>query len=287
MRMALRWYLELTKPAVTGLLVLGGVAGAFMDLAGVASSPIRFLIGFIGLYVAVSGANAVSNYIDRDIDAKMLRTCNRALPSGKVRPGTALAFGLALLILGTAVALLVSAYEAAWIAIGAFFDPFIYNYLTKRRTPLNIAIASPAGGAPIMAGWSLASGSFYSLAPFLLFIIVVVWTPVHIWSIAIKYSEDYRRAGVPMLPVVYGSRASSATVLAFSVTLTAFAAAFGELAFGAWAMASLAVLGAVMVALSAALFVKGGASEAMRVFMYSNLYLLIVYLLVIVGNALR
>lgn len=280
-------YIELTKPAVTALLVLGGIAGAFMDIRGLSLHPLGFIVGFIGLYIAVSGANTISNYIDRDIDAIMLRTCERPLPSGRVKPRDALEFGLALLLLGVLISAFVSLYEALWIAIGAFFDPFIYNYLTKRRTPLNIVIASPAGGAPIMAGWSSVSGSFFSLMPFLLFLIVVVWTPVHIWSIAIKYREDYKRAGVPMLPVVYGSSASYVIILAFSIALMALASVFGDIMYGYYALLVLLILGAVMVALSIMLTVDNSASSAMRVFIYSNIYLMIVYLLVIVGSLIR
>lgn len=285
--MGFKSYIELTKPAVTALLVLGGVAGAFMDLHGILAKPLYFLVGFIGLYIAVSGANAISNYIDRDIDAIMLRTCERALPSGKIKPINALMFGLLLLLLGTIIAAVISVYEAIWIVIGAFFDPFIYNYLTKRKTPLNIAIASPAGGAPIMAGWSSVSGSFFSIAPFMLFLIVIVWTPVHIWSIAIRYSDDYKRAGVPMLPVVYGKGVSSGIILSFSLALTALAAAFGYLAFGYYAMIALVILGVFMIALSMLLLIDEDGRNAMRLFIYSNIYLMIVYLLAIIGSLIK
>ncbi len=278
-------YLNLTKPQVSFLLFLGGITGAFMALRPIVAHVFRFLVGMIGLYLSIAGANALSNYIDRDIDAKMKRTCNRALPSGKLTPQEALRFSFLILSVGLLLALYSSIYELFWIVVGVVFDPVLYNFLSKRRTYYNILIGSIAGGTPVMAGYSLASGSFFSLAPFLIMLLIIIWTPVHIWSIAIKYRDDYRNANVPMLPVVKGVRNASYAIAASAVLLFAVAFLYALEFMSPVFLAMMVAAGLAVLYLSIKLFVSTDIEgDSMRLFIFSNLYLGIVFVLIIINS---
>ena len=278
-------YINLTKPAVSALLLLGGITGAFMDLQNIVRFPIKFLIGIVALFISIAGANALSNYIDRDIDAKMKRTCNRALPSGKISPKEAIRFAVATIIVGLIVAFYVSFYEFFWILIGVVFDPVLYNFLSKRRTYYNILIGSIAGGAPVMAGWSAVSGALFSVQPFLIMIAIIIWTPVHIWSIAIKYKDDYEKANVPMLPVVKGIKTSSYAIGSFALALFIVTALYGleymKEPFGIIVI----ILGLVMLLFSIRLLSsKNVMNDSMRLFIFSNIYLAIVFIFIIINS---
>ncbi len=281
-------YVNLTKPAVSMLLFLGGVTGAFMGFQKIVSEPIKFLIGMIALYFAISGANALSNYIDRDIDAKMKRTCNRALPSGKLTPNEAITFATSILIIGLIIALFVNIYEVLWILVGIIFDPILYNFMSKRRTYYNILIGSIAGGTPVMAGWSAVTGELFSIKPFLILLAIIIWTPVHIWSIAIKYKEDYERAKIPMLPVVKGVKASSYGIGAFAIALFLVTAFYGLEYMNRLFASIMIVFGMVILALSIKLFISSKVEkDSMMLFIFSNVYLAIVFILIIVYSVLN
>ncbi|MGC9208666.1 MAG: heme o synthase [Nitrososphaeria archaeon] len=278
-------YLNLTKPQVSFLLFLGGITGAFMALRPIAAHVFRFLVGMIGLYLSIAGANALSNYIDRDIDAKMKRTCNRALPSGKLTPQEALRFSFVVLSVGLLLALYSSIYELFWIVMGVIFDPVLYNFLSKRRTYYNILIGSIAGGTPVMAGYSLASGILFAPAPFLLMLLIIIWTPVHIWSIAIKYREDYRNANVPMLPVVKGVRSASYAIAASAVMLFAVAFSYALKFMSTIFSVIMVAAGLVILYLSIKLLVSSDIEgDSKKLFIFSNLYLGIVFVLIIINS---
>ncbi|MDP8023801.1 MAG: heme o synthase [Nitrososphaeria archaeon] len=281
-------YVNLTKPAVSLLLFLGGITGAFMDFEKIVSDPIEFLIGMIALYLAIAGANALSNYIDRDIDAKMKRTCNRALPSGKLTPKEAITFATSILIIGLIIALFVNLYEFIWILAGIIFDPILYNFMSKRRTYYNILIGSIAGGTPVMAGWSAVTGELFSIKPFLILLAIIIWTPVHIWSIAIKYKDDYQRANIPMLPVVKGIKLSSYAIGIFAIALFLVTAFYGLEYMNMLFALIMIMFGIVILALSIKLFISSKVEkDSMRLFIFSNIYLAIVFILIIVYSVLN
>ncbi len=281
-------YINLTKPAVTALLFLGGITGAFMSFQKVISEPAKFIVGMVALYLSISGANALSNYIDRDIDAKMKRTCNRALPSGKLTPKEAILFAIIVLIIGLIITLFVNLYEFFWIVVGIIFDPILYNFMSKRRTYYNILIGSIAGGTPVMAGWSAVSGALFSLEPFLILIAIIVWTPVHIWSIAIKYKDDYERANIPMLPVVKGIKASSYAIGAFAIALFLVTTLYGLYYMNALFVSIIVVFGVVILVLSLKLFLSNKIQEdSFRLFIFSNIYLGIVFISIIFYSILE
>ena len=156
-------------------------------------------------------------WYDADIDAVMTRTQRRPVPMGRVQPGEALAFGLTLASFAVVVlGLLVNVLAAALLAFTIFFYVVVYTMWLKRSTPQNIVIGGAAGAFPPMIGWAAVTGSL-SLEPVLLFLIIFIWTPPHFWALALYRTEDYARAGIPMLPVVAGDASHAAPYSALHV----------------------------------------------------------------------
>jgi protoheme IX farnesyltransferase len=176
------------------------------------------------------GARAVANYIDRDIDALMERTRRRPLPSGAIAPLNALVLGFGLIASGLAVAMAFGPAIVLLIALGLADNLVVYALLTKRTSPLSIVLGAPSGGAPAFIGYVAVSGHVDLLAVVLAGF-VMLWTPIHIWSLAIHSKDDYARASVPMLPVAVGVRRSAQYVglasLAFGVLTVLFITAGG------------------------------------------------------------
>jgi len=193
--MGLREYVEVTKPRIWSLLVYTGVAGYLIASGG--SIDTRLLILTVALILGTGGANTLTGYIDRDIDAVMKRTMKRPIPSGRLDPGNALYYGLLLSIGSISLALMLNPLCGVLMAIGLFDNVVVYSLWSKRRTPLNIILGAPSGGVPTLIGYA-AYDATLPLDAWLLFLLVVIWTPLHIWTLALVYREDYLRAGVPM-----------------------------------------------------------------------------------------
>lgn len=193
-------YVLVTKPPTVLLLVFTAVGG-MIAAVGPAIPWGKFLIAFLAITAGCAGANTITAYIDRDIDAVMERTRRRPLPQGIISPEEALRWGIFL----NTVAILLSAFlnwwALFWMLFGLFDNIVVYSLLSKRRTPWNIILGSFSGGAPTVFGWAAMRGDI-ALLPVLMAALVVLWTPGHIWSLALRYRDDYARAGVPMLPVV-------------------------------------------------------------------------------------
>ncbi len=201
-------FIIMTKPRVWVFLLITGIAGEVFALGILGSLD---LIGFfyVALYIALGlmGAESLSNYFDLSIDKKMKRTMNRALPSGKMSPKVALYGGLILIVITLILAEFRSFLSFAFMATGIFDYTIIYSLLTKKKTSWNIILGAYSGGAPLLAGF-YAFTSAYNLVSILLFLTIFIWTPLHIWSLSIKYRDDYAAASVPMLPVNRTTRQS-------------------------------------------------------------------------------
>jgi heme o synthase len=210
-------YISLLKPRVMSLVV-------FTALVGLAVAPghLHPLTGFTALLciaVGAGAAGALNMWYDADIDAVMARTARRPVPMGRVLPGEALSFGLTLA--GFAVmtlGLLVNWVAAGLLAFTIFFYVAVYTVWLKRSTPQNIVIGGAAGAFPPMIGWAATTGSL-SLEPILLFLIIFFWTPPHFWALSLYRTEDYARAGIPMLPVVAGDRTTRRQILLYTAIL--------------------------------------------------------------------
>ncbi|MCV6586278.1 MAG: heme o synthase [Marinibacterium sp.] len=246
-------FFALLKPRVMSLVVFTAMVGLLA--APVAVNP---FIGFCAiLFIAVGGgaSGALNMWWDSDIDRIMKRTKGRPIPSGKVDREDALAIGLALS--GFAVVMLALATNilaGAWLAFTIFFYVVIYSMWLKRSTPQNIVIGGAAGAFPPVIGWVAATGSM-AWEPWLMFALVFMWTPPHFWALALFMRSDYDDAGVPMLTVTHGRRATRRHILAYTALLAVLAIGAGFTSIGgpiymavAVVMNALFLLGAIRIA---------------------------------------
>ncbi|HEX3504836.1 MAG TPA: heme o synthase [Xanthobacteraceae bacterium] len=270
-------YLALMKPRVMSLVVFTALVG--LVLAPGHIHPVIGLTALICIAVGAGASGALNMWYDADIDARMARTAARPIPAGRLRPGEVLAFGLILAGFSVVVlGLLVNVAAAALLALTIGFYVIIYTMWLKRSTPQNIVIGGAAGALPPVIGWASVTGSV-SLEPIMLFLIIFMWTPPHFWALALYRKDDYVRAGVPMLPVVSGERATRRQILLYTLILAPLGAApwlmgYVGVAYGATAI----VGGAVMVALALRILVeKEGYKASKQMFAFSILYLFLLF----------
>ncbi|MCS6890586.1 MAG: heme o synthase [Rhodovarius sp.] len=237
----LRDWIALLKPRVLTLVVYTGAAGLLVAPGSL--HPVLAFAALLCITVAAGAAGAINMWYDRDIDALMRRTQGRPIPSGRIEPGSALAYGIALaagsvLLMGLATNWLAAAVLAASI----LFYVFVYTIWLKRRTPQNIVIGGAAGAFPPLIGWTAVTGSI-DIEPLLLFAIIFFWTPPHFWALSLFAHADYQRAGVPMLPVVAGARETRRQVLIYTLVLFPLALSpwFLGMAGGIYGAAALAL----------------------------------------------
>ncbi|HEU5322636.1 MAG TPA: heme o synthase, partial [Methylomirabilota bacterium] len=267
-------FVTLTKPRVVSLLLVTTVIPLFV--ASPAAPPLGLVLWTaVGGYLMAGGANAINMWFDRDIDTVMGRTSRRPVPSGRIRPGAALAFGVVLGAAAFAVFLVFVNALAAWLALaGLLYYVFVYTMWLKRTTPLNIVLGGAAGSFPPLVGWAAGSGTI-DLPAIYLFAIVFYWTPPHFWALALMKQADYARAGVPMLPVVRGERETKWQMLLYSVILvplTLVPSVFG--AFGGLYAAAALLLGLRLVWYCVRLLREERLTPtAWRLYRFSLLYL--------------
>ena len=266
-------YATLTKPPIIVLLVLTALGGMFLASQGAPPLGLALLV-CAGGALGAGGANALNHYWDRDIDARMSRTWQRPVPAHRVAPNSALAFGVllnvaAFLLLWTGVNLL-----AALLTLAAtLFYVFVYTMWLKRTTPQNIVIGGAAGSIPPVVGWVAVTGSV-EIPAFFLFAIIFLWTPPHFWALALLIQKDYERAGVPMLPVVAGREHTAANIFVYSIIVAVAGAAFFFTPAVDWIYLGAALpLGTMFVVLAWRLTRECSARRARRVYLYSLLYL--------------
>ena len=210
------WF-ALLKPRVLTLVVFSGLVGLL-----VAPGHINPVIGFAAVLciaVAAGAAGAINMWYDRDIDAVMRRTARRPIPAGRIDPGEALSFGVALAVASVLVMWLATNLVAAvLLALSIGFYVFVYTMWLKRRTPQNIVIGGAAGAFPPLIGWVAVTGGV-DVLPLVMFAMVFLWTPPHFWTLSLYAHADYARAGVPMLPVVAGAKQTRRQIMLYSLLL--------------------------------------------------------------------
>jgi protoheme IX farnesyltransferase len=212
-----RDWIALLKPRVMSLVVFTGAIGLLVAPGHL--NPVLAFTAILCIAVAAGACGAINMWYDRDIDAVMHRTRNRPLPAGRIEPSAALSYGVTLAVGSVIVMFLALNVAAAFVlALSIAFYVFVYTVWLKRRTPQNIVIGGAAGAFPAVVGWAAVTGSV-DLVPLVLFSIVFFWTPPHFWSLALFANEDYRRAGVPMLPVVAGAKETRRQILLYTLLL--------------------------------------------------------------------
>jgi protoheme IX farnesyltransferase len=250
--------------------------------------PARLVFSvLLGGSLGAGGANALNHYLDRDIDQLMGRTSRRPLPGQRIPPQNALWFGIALN--GAAFALLavwVNLLSAVLTVSATLFYVLVYTKWLKRTSTQNIVIGGAAGAVPPLVGWAAVTGSL-GLPALYLFALVFFWTPPHFWALALLIQGDYARAGVPMLPVVMGPGETAKFIFLHTVTLVTLSLLFAILpGTGGIYLASAATLGSVFLLLAWRVLRDASKPNALRLYLYSLLYLALLFLAIMVDSAL-
>jgi len=282
--------IALTKPAIMSLLLLTALGGMFLAAHGIPPFGILAAI-LIGGAAASGGAASLNHYFDRDIDERMRRTRHRPLPAHRVSTSVAVWWGIALNLIAFVVLAVFANLLAATLALaGTVFYILVYTVWLKRSTAQNIVIGGAAGAIPPLVGWAAITGSL-DLSAWLLFAIVFFWTPAHFWALALLIRDDYERAGVPMLPVVRGDEATAWNILAYAASLlplTLLLFISGGLGYVYLAVAI--ILGGLFIAYAFRLLrsgVAGRRAMARAVYLYSLVYLALLFVAIMVDSTLR
>lgn len=283
----LRAYLALTKPRIIQTLLITTVPPMFVAQGGVPGIGLVFWT-VLGGALAAGGANAVNMWYDRDIDAVMKRTTKRPLVVGVMTPQAALWFAVGLLIAAFVVfAVWVNLLSGVISIAAACFYIFVYTMWLKRSSTSNIVIGGAAGSAPALVGWSAVRDEI-SLASFLMFVIVFLWTPPHFWALAMKYRGDYEAARVPMMPVVRSASYTTLNILVYTLAVTAVSLALGPVAQLGVLYGLTAIFGgAVFIGLALALHRDPTDAKAMRVFHWSITYITLVFCAMAIDQFVR
>jgi len=252
-RQRVKDYVTLTKPRIISLLLVTTIVPMIVAVGGWPDGW-TVLWTMLGGYLMAGGANTINMYVDRDIDAYMVRTSLRPIPSGRMTPDHALAFGLVIALASFALFwFLVNPLSAVLALAGLLYYVFIYTRLLKRTSPQNIVVGGAAGAFPPLVGWAAVTGNI-SVTAVVMFLIVFFWTPPHFWALALVKQKDYGRVGIPMAPNVWGERRTMRKMLAYTlvlVPLTLFPLLYGglglvygalALALGAWMLAGVVKL---------------------------------------------
>jgi protoheme IX farnesyltransferase len=281
-----RDFFALLKPRVMSLVVFTGFAG--LAVAPGDLHPVLAAVAILCIAVASGAAGAINMWYDRDIDAVMERTRQRPIPTGKVEPSEALAFGV---ILASGAVMLMflatNAVAAGLLAAAVLFYVFVYTMWLKRRTTQNIVIGGAAGAFPPAIGWAAVTGDV-GIEAATLFLLIFFWTPPHFWALALYRKGDYAAAGVPMLPVIHGTRETKRQMLVYTVLLVALSLAPCFLGFAGWPVygAVAAALSLIFLALAIAVWRDESDRSAKRMFGYSIFYLFGLFAILIADNAL-
>jgi len=270
-------YYQLTKPRIILLLLITTASGMFVAAEG-RVDPLLLLITLLGGALASGSANTINCLYDRDIDYIMERTRWRPIPSGRVHPRDALIFALALAGLSFGLLATFANVLAAGLSMaGIIFYVLIYTHWLKRHSTQNIVIGGAAGAIPPLVGWAAVTGDL-SWAPWLMFVIIFLWTPPHFWALAMMIRDDYAAVGVPMLPVIEGDAVTAKQILIYSILLCPMSLLLVyPLGVNGWLYGSIALfLGVLLIYKSWQLLQTPSDRQVARsVFKYSIFYLML------------
>ena len=280
---ALSDYFALLKPRVMSLVVFTSAVGMFLAPGNL--HPVLMFAALLCIAVGAGASGAVNMWFDRDIDAIMLRTQSRPLPAGRVAPATALTIGIWLAVGSVSLmALAINWLCALLLAVTICFYIFIYTMWLKRKTPQNIVIGGAAGALPPVIGWAAVAGDI-GLAALALFLIIFLWTPPHFWALSLVRVNEYKKVGVPMLPVVAGITSTKRHIFWYSIALvlsTVLPLAIGL--SGAVYGIGAALLGLIFFLLAVKVMWRDNIDDSKRLFSFSILYLFLIFVLLAVDH---
>ncbi len=277
-------YIQLTKPSIIYLLVLTAATAMFL-VDGFETNLLTALTGIFGIGLIAASSAAINQILDLEIDGKMKRTDRRPLVAGKIPVINAITFAAILFIIGSFLLLTFNNFLAWALTVATWiFYAFLYTRVLKFAGPQNIVIGGLAGAMPPVLGWVALTGSISPL-PLLLVAIIFVWTPPHFWALAIDRIDDYENANVPMMPVVKGIEYTKIQILLYSFLLLACSLlpfAIGSL--GIFYFISASSLGLIFIFLAARLMQDKNNSGAIPFFLYSIIYLTILFVSMILDR---
>ena len=279
-------FVSLLKPRVMSLVVFTGFVGLY--LAPGDGNLILQTIAVLCIAIGAGASGAINMWYDRDIDAVMSRTKTRAIPSGKITAEAALTFGI--LLAGGSV--MVMGLAVNWVAatllmVTIMFYVFVYTVWLKRRTPQNIVIGGAAGAFPPMIGWAAVTGTV-SIESITLFTIIFIWTPPHFWALSLYRSDDYKAAGVPMMPLVHGRYETKKQILLYSIVLCPLGVApFWLGTLGAVYGATSAILGVLFIGAAWRVMKNDSEKNCKQLFGFSIFYLFFLFFAMIVDRCVN
>jgi heme o synthase len=270
-------FVALTKPRIIELLLITTVPTMVLAEQGWPSTWL-VVVTLVGGALAAGGANTFNMYVDRDIDRLMLRTRNRPLVTGRVRPRDAVVFGVVLEAIAFAVLWVGANLLSAVLALAATgFYVGVYTLWLKRTSRQNIVVGGAAGAVPVLVGWAAVTGSL-AWEPWILFVAMFLWTPPHFWALAVKYADDYRAADVPMLPAVVPLADAVRQMVLYTVALVASTLVLVPVAGLGWIYTVTAVvLGATFIGATVLLGRAPTPAASMRVFGFSITYVTVLF----------
>ena len=280
-------YVALTKPRIIELLLITTVPTMVLAERGWPSWGL-VLVTLLGGTLAAGGANAINMYIDRDIDALMERTKMRPLVTGVIAPRNALIFAISLEFIAFGVLWAGANLLSGILAICAtLFYVFVYSLWLKRTSKQNIVIGGAAGAVPVLVGWAAVTNSV-SWSAVLLFAVIFFWTPPHFWALAIRHNDDYKAAGVPMLPAVVSLRQTTAAMVRYCIAVVVVSLALIPVADLGWVYGVVAgIVGALFLGGTIALGRRPTEAGAMRLFSFSITYISLLFLALTVDVLVR
>ena len=285
MSLTISEFFKLTKPGVLYLLMI--TAGASMILAtNFNLDIIKALTGFLGIAFIAGSSAAINQILDFKYDSVMERTVKRPIVTGKISVTSATVFASFLFIAGSALILYFNNFLTWALTFGTWiFYAFFYTKVLKFSGSQNIVIGGLAGAMPPLLGWTAVAGSIDPL-PLLLVLLIFIWTPPHFWALAINKKDEYAKAGIPMMPVVKGIEYTKIQIVLYSillmvVSLLLFATGY----FGYLYLIGAAILGGIFIQKSWKLKQSTGTDNSMSLFLYSIVYLTLIFLLMIVDRA--
>ena len=278
------------KPRVMSLVL-------FTCMVGLLIAPINVdftsaCISLLAVAIGSGAAGTLNMWYESDLDALMSRTCLRPIPTGKVKKNQALYFGIVLSALSVSIIYFsANLISAILLASTIAFYFFIYTIWLKRKTPQNIVIGGAAGALPPVIGWTIATGSI-SIEPLLLFLMIFLWTPSHFWALSLYKSSDYKRAKIPMLPIISGAKTTKVNILFYSLMMLPAIIAPYFLNFASvFYLAISSMMSAYYVYLCFRLYKSKIASIsnkiARKIFIYSIFYLFFIFLILLIDNFLK
>ena len=282
-------YWKLTKPRLWVMLTYTAGIGFLASLKVQSAPVLDGVLAIVAVAFATSGANAITSFFDRDIDSIMNRTKHRPIPSGRIKPPEhALHFGLILISISLIILFAALKFVAAIIGIIGLVDNIIvYSIWLKRRSPLNVILGGFSGGAPILVGWSV-NANILSPIPFLMAAMVVLWIPSHIWSLALKWRDDYSRAGIPMLTAVIDLKNAIRCVASTSILIVIFSVILIIIGpFGVVYALIATITGSILLALTFWLIIRPSSRAAFILFKYTSPYLALLLAAMIFNFALE